>query len=101
MEKQNCWEIMNCGREPGGKNVGELGICRVPLSGIGDGFNEGKNRGRICWAITGTFCGGEIQGTYAKKLKSCETCPAFKKTKEEEGDNFQLLLPGQVEPEKE
>lgn len=96
MEKQNCWEIMQCGRELGGKNVEELGLCRVPQNGIGDGFNGGTNRGRICWTISGTLCGGEIQGTYAKKLKTCLSCKMYKKVKEEEGENFIMLLPGQT-----
>jgi hypothetical protein len=28
-KKQNCWEYMKCGREPGGEKVAELGICRA------------------------------------------------------------------------
>jgi len=31
MAKLNCWEFMKCGREVGGKNVKELGICQVVL----------------------------------------------------------------------
>jgi len=27
MAKMNCWEFNKCGREPGGDNVSEYGIC--------------------------------------------------------------------------
>ena len=37
-------------------------------------MNEGENGGRCCWAIAGTFCGGEAQGTYAQKLGNCLKC---------------------------
>jgi len=26
-ERRNCREVMKCGREPGGANAGELGVC--------------------------------------------------------------------------
>jgi len=28
-KKKNCWEFMKCGREPGGVNAIELGVCRA------------------------------------------------------------------------
>ena len=76
----NCWEFMKCGRELGGDKVNELGTCRATSDKRLNGINSGINGGRICWAITGTFCGGEIQGTFAKKLKSCSKCDFFKLT---------------------
>ena len=63
--KQNCWEIKNCGREPNGEKFKELGSCPASIDTSLDGLNEGKNGGRICWAISGTFCGGDVQGTFA------------------------------------
>ncbi len=76
--RQNCWEYMKCGREPGGDKVSELGTCRAAVDTSLDGISSGKNGGRICWAIAGTFCWGEIQGTFAKKLSSCTKCDFFK-----------------------
>ncbi len=64
--KQNCWEMKKCGREPGGVKTPELGLCPASTDKTADGLNGGKNGGRICWAVTGTFCGGKIQGTFAE-----------------------------------
>lgn len=95
MEKQNCWEFKKCGREPGGSKVVELGVCPATVDTFCDRLNDGKNAGRICWAVTGTFCGGQVQGTFAQKQISCLACDFFVKVKEEEGLNFLLLKPGQ------
>ena len=74
----NCWEFMKCGRELGGDKVNELGTCRAASDKRFNEINSGVNGGRICWAITGTFCGGEIQGTFAKKLGCCTKCNYYK-----------------------
>ncbi len=93
MAKLNCWEFKNCGRQPGGAKVEELGVCPATVDSSSDGLNGGKNGGRICWAVSGTFCNGEVQGTFAEKRMSCMNCDFFRKVKLEEGQNF-LLLPG-------
>lgn len=91
--KQNCWEFMKCGREPGGVNIREMGICPAATEISCNGKNDGKNAGRICWAVAGTFCGEKVQGYYAKKSVSCMSCDFFKKVKTEEGhENFILIL---------
>ena len=77
MSKQNCWEFMNCGREPGGVNAEKLGICLATKDESTDGINEGKNAGRICWAVAGTLCGGEVQGEFASKMDNCITCDFY------------------------
>ena len=46
--------------------------------------------GRACWAVAGTFCKGEVQGTFAQKYKNCETCDFYRKVKEEEFPKFTL-----------
>jgi hypothetical protein len=38
--------------------------------------------------IAGTFCGGEVQGTFAKKMASCEDCEFYHRVRQEEGSNF-------------
>lgn len=79
MEKKlNCWEYHKCGREKGGKRVDELGVCPAALDTSFDGINRGKNGGRVCWAIAGTFCKGEKQGAFAEKRHSCVQCTFFK-----------------------
>lgn len=86
--KINCWEFKKCGREPGGANVEELGVCPATIERKFDEIHCGKNAGRTCWAITGTLCGNEVQGTFAKKLKSCVECDFYKFVKDEESDDF-------------
>ncbi|MEK6706479.1 MAG: two-CW domain-containing protein [Bdellovibrionota bacterium] len=68
MYLKNCWEIKNCGREEGGINADKLGICPAA-----------KNKlGRQCWWISGTLCGGKVQGMFAEKEKNCMTCEVYK-----------------------
>ncbi len=64
----DCWEIKKCGREAGGAKAGELGVCPA--------FTKGA--GKACWLVAGTFCGGEVQGTYADKEKNCMQCDVYK-----------------------
>ncbi len=85
MSKQNCWEFKKCAREPGGAKVKELGICPAAIEEKVDGTNSGKNGGRACWALTGTLCGGKVQGIFAVKLKNCMDCDFYKLVGSEEG----------------
>lgn len=97
MAGQNCWEFKNCGRAPGGAKVGELGACPAALDASASGLNGGKNGGRICWAVTGTFCGGQVQGTFAQKQTTCMNCDFLKKVKAEQGlGKFKLQRPVQA-----
>ena len=93
---QNCWEFKKCGREPGGDNSVALGVCPASNTESFDMLNGGKNGGRICWSIVGTFCGGKVQGSFAKKQRSCIVCDFFQHVRTEEGSSeFQYLRPGQ------
>lgn len=76
---------MNCGREPGGPMVEELGVCPAAVAEELTGINGGTNGGRICWAVAGTFCDGQVQGTFAIKILTCIKCPFFQLVKQEEG----------------
>jgi hypothetical protein len=97
MIKLNCWEIKKCGREAGGTKTAELGICPAASDTSSNGINSGKNGGRICWAVAGTFCGGKVQGDFAQKQVSCMSCEVFKKIKIEEGvESFKLMKSGQA-----
>jgi hypothetical protein len=86
MAKQNCWEFKKCGREPGGVKVAELGICPAAVDKVAHGINGGKCGGRACWALTGTFCGGVVQGSYAQKVGNCLKCEFYMQVRKEEGD---------------
>ncbi len=93
-KKLNCWEYMKCGREPGGKYAAEFGVCPAAEDVSFDGLNKGKNGGRICWAVGGTFCGGKIQGTFAEKRKSCISCEFYRLVRKEQGktDSYTKFL---------
>jgi hypothetical protein len=96
-KQQNCWEFIGCGREKGGKNEAELGTCPAATDTSLSGLNGGKNGGRICWAIAGTFCGGKVQGTFAQKKNSCLSCDFYRLVKKERGlKDFSLLKPNQT-----
>ena len=95
-KKVNCWEFKKCGREPGGDNVAALGVCLAALQGDADSINNGKNGGRICWAISGTFCGRAAQCTFANEVLSCLNCKFYRKVEKEEGANFKMLKRGQM-----
>lgn len=88
--KLNCWEFINCGREPSGNKVSELCECPAAvIKAIPDGqYNGGICFGRRCWRMAGTLCNNEIQGTFSKKINSCRQCLFYLKVKKEEGENF-------------
>lgn len=97
MAKLNCWEFKKCGREPGGAKVKELGVCPATnYAGAGHDLNGGRNGGRICWAVSGSFCGGKVQGDFAQKYPNCVICDFYKAVRNEEGSKFAMLLPGQT-----
>jgi len=89
--KLNCWQAKNCGRQPGGPKAAELGVCPAATTTGSTGINGGTNAGRICWALAGTLCGGQVQGTFAQKVANCMQCPFYVTVKQEEGSLFKLL----------
>ncbi|MBF0467676.1 MAG: protein kinase [Desulfamplus sp.] len=84
-KRKNCWEYMKCGREPGGVNVTQMGICPASVAQSCDGINSGICGGRFCWAVAGTMCNGKVQGTFAEKRKSCSQCTFYRQVRAEEG----------------
>ncbi|NOX25710.1 MAG: hypothetical protein GXP59_06295 [Deltaproteobacteria bacterium] len=87
----NCWEYMQCGREPGGRHVEEFGICPAAVDQSGNNIHSGKNAGRVCWASAGTLCGGMAQGTFANKIKDCHLCDFYKLVRTEEAGIFESI----------
>lgn len=87
--KQNCWKFKRCGREPGGAKASELGVCPASTETRINGVNSGSNGGRACWALTGTLCGGKVQGTFAAKLNNCMGCDFYQLVGKEEGANHE------------
>jgi len=88
MPKVNCWEWKKCGRQKGGAKMAELGVCPAATTERIHGANCGLNGGRACWALAGTLCGGQVQGTFAAKLSNCMACDFYKPVAQEEGANL-------------
>lgn len=88
--KINCWEFKKCGRQPGGDKVEDLGVCPASVEPVLNGIHGGVNFGRACWVISGTYCKGQVQGTFAHKFKNCQECDFYKTVKQEEGSKFIL-----------
>jgi hypothetical protein len=85
---ENCWEFMECGREVGGPRAEEQGVCLAATETRLDGIHGGKNGGRACWAVCGTLCGGEVQGSFAEKMGSCKSCNFYKQVFNEDIEGF-------------
>lgn len=91
MHRFNCWEAMECGREPHGARAHELGVCPAALPGANDGVNGGVNRGRMCWQVTGTLCDGKPAGNFAKKMMKCLACRFLQLVQDQESHAFRLM----------
>lgn len=87
----NCWDFKKCGRQPGGVRVPDLGVCPASVDTKANGLNGGVNGGRICWALTGTLCGGKVQGTFAEKLQNCTDCDFYRLVRTEHGKETQSV----------
>jgi hypothetical protein len=90
MKKMNCWEFKKCGREPGGAREKHNGVCPAAVEKKLDGVHGGKNAGRACWVVAGTYCDGRVQGTFARKYRDCKNCDFYQRVKKEEFPNFKL-----------
>lgn len=88
--KLNCWEVKQCGRQPQGAKIAELGICPAATEGKVNGVNGGVNGGRACWAIKNTLCGNMVQGGFSEKFVTCLSCEFYTKVRDEEGSSFTI-----------
>ncbi len=82
MDVVNCWEYKKCGKE---------NVCPAGLFKEADGYLGGKNGGRACVYIAGTFCPETIRGTYKDKKKYCFACDFYKLLKKKYGKEFSVL----------
>ena len=80
--KKNCWEIMKCGREK--DKASGIDPCPVFLNKDLRSHNEGEYAGRVCWLVAGTFCQGELQGSFVQKQSSCKSCKFYKYVHDQE-----------------
>ncbi|WP_339134528.1 MAG: hypothetical protein WGN25_15610 [Candidatus Electrothrix sp. GW3-4] len=73
----NCWQFKKCGREPGGKNAVNDGVCSVALDIGADGVHNGTNGGRCCWVITNSAYQGDRDGFCLEKSRKCRECDFY------------------------
>ena len=81
---------MKCGRESESDDCffEEADTCPASTELCANGVNDGKNGGRACWAIAGTFCGDDSQLDHAGKTVSCRECDFYKLVQKEEGNKM-------------
>ncbi len=91
LKKVNCWEFKKCGREAGGSNVNELGECPASEEVKAGGIHGGINGGRCCWAVTGTYCKGEVQGSFTQKYTECRNCDFYQHVLKEETKELSFI----------
>ena len=82
-----CWEFKKCGREKGGPKEKEMGVCPA-----------WPDHGFSCAGVTGTFCGGSIQETFAKKIGNCAKCDFFKSASYQREAHSLQPTPGKAAP---
>ena len=87
----NCWEHKNCGREPGGAHISDLGVCPTATDMASNGYLGGKNAGRGCAYVVGTFCGGRVQGTAEQKREHCDQCDFYQILRKVHGAEMSVL----------
>lgn len=91
-KKENCWDVMKCGRGPG--NGGP--VCPAATEQRLDGVHGGVNGGRACWVVAGTMCEGlPPSGRFAQRMESCIGCVFYRKVRAEEPgllSHHELLL---------
>ena len=91
MNKLNCWEVKQCGREIGGINSLQ-GTCPASRETALDGIHGGNHAGRSCWVVPGTCCNGKVQGSFANKHDLCEQCDFYAAVKSDEGNSFVMSV---------
>jgi len=84
--KQNCWEIMRCGREPGGLRADDLGVCPAAADRRFDGVNGGINGGRTCWAVAGTDGCDRPECIRANASHPCTACDFYRSLQPDASD---------------
>lgn len=91
LQDLNCWEFKKRGKEPGGENVSEYGVCPASIYTEADGFLGGKNAGRACAFVTGTFCDDRFQGTYREKKKNCLSCGFYRRLRDQFNEQMSVV----------
>jgi len=71
-----CWEVMNCAEE------------QCPSYELTENLR--------CWEVSGTYCNGEAQGRFARKIDDCRNCDVYKGARPDSlfdlGETFNEML---------
>ncbi len=81
----NCWEFVNCGREPGGDRADDLGVCPAAADRRFDGLNDGINAGRVCWIVAGTENNDRPHCILADRHHPCQECSFYQQVQQSAG----------------
>lgn len=81
MEKLNCWQFKNCGREQGGLLAHIVGECPASSTMRFDGRNGGLAGGRACWLVEKTPCHGSL-------ADGCHNCEFYRRVLFEEDSHM-------------
>lgn len=87
MKRRNCWEHMDCGREPGGAHADERGVCPAATETRLDGVHGGVSAGRACWAVAGTVAGANLTCSRSGG-DDCFICEFYRSVLSEESPNL-------------
>lgn len=79
MSKLNGWEYHNC----------QTLDCPARTAVSFDGFNSGKNGGRICWYVKSLSLDRKAKGEQAQK---CKECGFYDVVAKEEGSNLTIFV---------
>ena len=79
MLKLNCWEWEKCTTPD----------CPSKKAERFNGFNCGKNGGRICWYVNYLASGGKKRG---EQVQKCSECNFFHVVEQEEGSDLILFV---------
>ncbi|MCI5137283.1 MAG: hypothetical protein D3922_02440 [Candidatus Electrothrix sp. AR1] len=90
-KKLNCWEFKKCGREPGGRNVSQYGVCSIPVAIDRDGINGGKNGGRACWMWRELACIKIMQKCSVQEIRECRECDFYLSVKKSRSPHDSLI----------
>ncbi|KPJ99674.1 MAG: hypothetical protein AMK71_09365 [Nitrospira bacterium SG8_35_4] len=85
VKKYNCWEFMKCGREIGGTNASQSGVCPIAAELAANGLNGGVNAGRICWVVASNANNGKGKCSDLRREHRCFQCQFRYKVLMEEG----------------
>lgn len=80
MSKLNCWEYKNCDRNT---------VCSCKTAERFDGFNSGRNGGRICWYVKAITSGKAEKGAQSQK---CSGCNFYDVVEKEEGSKLTVFV---------